>query len=102
MIQDHRYLDPMVLDTPILDVQRRFRVKSQHPNSQSLPMPFLFHKRNNGIFVHHQESFSVQNCDLSPTTKVVGLKPNLNMQTTFVVGLRSQQPKDKKFVFWLL
>jgi len=30
ILQDHRYLKP-----PILDVQRRFPVKSQNPNSQS-------------------------------------------------------------------
>jgi hypothetical protein len=29
MLQDHRYLE-----SPILGVQRRFRVKGQHPNSQ--------------------------------------------------------------------
>jgi hypothetical protein len=46
MIQDHRYLE-----SPILDEQRRFRVKCQHPNSQ---VPHTSH--------------SVQNCVLSPTT----------------------------------
>ena len=46
ILQDHRYLDP-----PILDVQRRFRVERQHPNSQS-----------------PHTSNSVKNCVLSPTT----------------------------------
>ena len=46
VLQDHRYLE-----IPILGVQRRFRDKSQHPNSQ---------------FPH--TSNSVQDCVLSPTT----------------------------------
>ena len=46
MLQDHRYLE-----APILGVQRRFRVKSQHPNSHP---PHI--------------SRNVQNYALSPTT----------------------------------
>jgi hypothetical protein len=46
VFQVHRYLE-----SPIFSVQRRFRVKSQHPNSQS-----------------PHTSNSVQNCILSPTT----------------------------------
>jgi hypothetical protein len=46
VFQDNRYLEP-----PILDIQRRFRVKCEHPNSQT---PHI--------------SNSVQDCSLSPTT----------------------------------
>ena len=46
MVEDHRYWQ-----SPILSVQRRFRVKCQHPNSQP-----------------PHTSNSVQNCDLTSTT----------------------------------
>ena len=46
MIQGHRYFEP-----PILGVQRRCRVKCQHPNSHP-----------------PHSSNSVKNCTLSPTT----------------------------------